>query len=69
MRMRVQLRRLREIGSVRGTARIFSIYAQIPFGTNARGNYKYQFAQNIQRDIQLRDTHNRQCAAREGVAR
>lgn len=51
----------------RGEPRIFSIYAQIQFGTNARGDYKYQFAQNIQRDIQLRDTHNRQRAAREGV--
>lgn len=33
--------------------------------TNARGDYKYQFARNIQRDIQLRHAHNRQRAARE----
>lgn len=38
---------------------IFGIYAQIQFGTNARGDYKYQFAQNIQRDIQLRDARNK----------
>lgn len=49
----------------RGTDKIFSIYAQIQFGTNARGDYKYQFAQNIQHDIQLRDAHNRQRVARE----
>jgi len=44
---------------------IFSIYAQIQFGTNARGDYKYQFSRNIQRDIQLRHAQNRQRAARE----
>jgi len=53
---RVQLR-LCEIGDTQNRE-IFSIYAQIQFGTNARGDYKYQFAQNIQHDIQLRNAHN-----------
>lgn len=61
--MRILLR-LREIGNARHRE-IFSIYAQIQFGTNTRGDYKYQFARNIQRDIQLRHAHNRQRAARE----
>lgn len=45
---------------------IFDIYAQIQFGTNARGDYKYQFVQNIQRVIyNFRTRRNRQRAARE----
>lgn len=50
---------------IRGIEKFSAFMRKFNSETNARGDYKYQFARNIQRDIQLRHARNRQRAAGE----